>query len=330
MEKIGKKSAIILSFLIAVVLWAYVSYQENPEMTRWIHGVPITVIGTETLDQNGFSVVDTDNATVDVKLRGERLALTKVSAADISATLDVSSVSSAGTATLSCNVSVNKKNVEVSDTRKSSVNVTTEKIITDIYPVSTNIVGTPAKGYSLFEPLSNPTEVTVRGAESVINQIASVSTKSVSVNGVSNSNSVTVGMTAFNEEGTALSGITFDPASVEVTYTVLKEKSVSLNVPLTRLPPETRITYEPQTVLIYGSPEALASISEVRTESVDAYMLTDGSSLSLSLSLPYGIYASAEGGDIVTVTFSINSIFDEPDVSGDEAADEATDEAADE
>ncbi len=305
MEKIEKKSTVIISLLIAVGLWAYVAYQDNPEMTRWIRNVPITVVGTEILDQNGFSVIDADSTTVDVKLKGERIALTKVDVSDISAILDVSSIAAAGTSTLSCDVSVNKKNVDISDTKKNSITVTAEKIITDIYPVSTNIVGTPAKGYSLFEPSSSPTEVTVRGAESIINRIASVSTKSVSVNGVSSSNSATVGLTAFNEDGTALSGVTFDPASVEVSYTVLKEKSVSLSVPLSKLPPDKKITYEPQTVLVYGYPEALASLSEVRTETVDASLLSDGSTLNLSLSLPYGIYASEQGGDIVKVTFGI-------------------------
>lgn len=311
MEKIVKDSRTvykIISVLIAVILWAYVAFQENTEMTWWVKNVPITVIGTETLDQNGYYITDTDRSTIDVKLKGDRSSVAKITAADITVLLDVSAVIAAGNTTLSCDVSVDKKNVDVSDTRKNSIVVTAEKITTDIYPVSINIVGAPAKGYSVFEPSTNPTEVTVRGAESIVSTIASVSTKSVSVNGVSSGNSVTVGLTAFDDEGKAVSGVTFDPASVEVSYTVLKEKSVSLFVPLIKSPPGKRVTYEPQTVKIYAAPDDLAAVSEVRTDAVDVSLLEDGDSLSLSMSLPSGVYASEQGGDIVEVTFKIEDI----------------------
>lgn len=319
MEKIVKNSSTvykIISVLIAVILWAYVAFQENTEMTWWVRNVPITIVGTEILDQNGYYITETDQSTIDVKIKGERSVLAKVTAADITAILDVSTVIAAGSTTLSCDVSVDKKNVDISDTRKNSIVVTAEKITTDIYPVSTNIVGAPAKGYGIFEPSTNPTEVTVRGSESIVGSIASVSTKSVSVSGVSSSNSVTVGLTAFDADGKAVSGVTFEPASVEVSYTVLKEKSVSLVVPLIKVPYGKKVTYEPQTVKIYAAPEDIASVTEVRTEAVDVSLLEDGGKLSLSLSLPYGVYASEQGGDIVAVTFKIEDI--EAEVSNDE------------
>lgn len=298
----------ILALLIAVVLWVFVSYQETTESSRWIRDVPITIVGADTLDQRGYYVTDTDRATVDVKLEGERTDLPKVVEGDITARLDVSAVEAAGTTSLTCDISVDKKNIDVVASRHSSVLVTAEKITTDLFPVSIDISGSPAAGYMVFEPSVYPTEVTVRGAESLVNSIASVSTKSVDTNRVTRSNTVNVGLTAYAANGAPISGVTFEPASVEVSYSVLREKSVTLNVPLTGVTVEKRVTYEPQTVKIYGDLDALSAVTEISTEEVDAQMLSDGDTLSLSLDLPSGVYASGDSGGIVDVTFKVTDM----------------------
>ncbi len=292
MEKTVKSSSAInkvVSILIAVILWTYVSYQESPETTRWIKNVPITLIGTEALDEKGFSIVETDRTSLDVKLKGDRADLTRIGSGDISVYLDASEVIAAGETTLSCHVSIDKKNVDIADVRKNTVAVTAEKITTDIYPVNASIVGEPSRGYKVFEPSIYPTEVTVRGAESIVSRVASVSTKSVSVNGISRSIPVTVGLTAYDSDGTPLSGVTFEPAAVEVNYTVLKEKIAAINVELYNVPAGKEISYEPAEIKIYASADVLASVTEIKAEAVDASKLKDGDSLNLKLTIPYGV-----------------------------------------
>lgn len=308
MEKITKNKTLykVLSLLIAIVLWIYVSYQEMPDSSRWLRDVPITIVGADALDQNGLYVLETDRATVDVKLEGPRADLPKVVEGDITVRLDVSAIEAAGTTSLTCDISVNKKNIDVASARHNSITVTTEKITTDLFPVSIDISGTPAAGYMVFEPSVYPTEVTVRGAESLVNSVASISTKSVSTSRATRSNTVNVGLTAFDANGKAISGLTFEPSSVEVSYTVLREKSVSLNVPLRNVPVEKRVTYDPQTVKIYGDVETLANITEISCDAVDVHVLSDGETLSLTLSLPGGVYA--EGGELIDVTFNITDI----------------------
>lgn len=307
MEKIKQNSTTfykILSVLIAVVLWAIVAYQEDTVMTRWIKNVPVTVVGADVLDQNGYFITEIDRTTVDVKIKGDRIPLSKITAKDISAMLDVSGISAVGKATLSCDISVDKKNIDISDSRKNTFVVTAEKIVTDIYPVSVNIVGSPAKNYEVFESSTYPSEVTVRGAQSIVSSVYSVSTKSVSVNGVNSGNSVNVGLTAFDEEGKAVSGVTFDPASVEVSYTVLREKTVPLVMVPDKLVLGKKISYEPQDVKIYGEAEVLNSITEIKTVPVDTSKITNGATVTAALSLPYGISAAS---DTLPITFTVET-----------------------
>ncbi len=297
MEKIKKSSSTLLkviSVILAVILWAYVAYQENPDMTNWVKNVPITIVGTGELDEAGFRLMGTDRSTIDVKLKGDRLSLAKVKTEDITVKLDVSKIFRAGEASVTCDISVDKKNVDVSDSRHSTIVVTTEKITTDVFPVSTNIVGSPAKGYSVFDPVTSCSEVTVRGAESVISSIASVSTKSVSVSGINSSGSVSTDLTAFDADGKAVSGITFDPATIEVSYTVLKEKTVLLKAVLDNAPAGTSFEWAPSSVKIYGSAEALAAVGEVYTQHIDASALKGGDKKSVRLELPSGTRLASE------------------------------------
>lgn len=307
MEKIKDNSATlykVLSVLIAVVLWAIVAYQEDIEMTRWIKNVPVTVVGTEELDKNGYAVTDIDKTTIDVKIKGERIPLSKITAKDITARLDISSVSTAGRATLSCDISIDKKNLDVSDSRKNSFVVTTEKIVTDIYPVMVNIVGTPAKNYAVFDAAASPAEITVRGPQSVVSAVSYVSTKSISISGINTSSSVNAGLTAFDEEGKALSGLTFEPASVEVSYNVLREKTVSLVMVPDQLVFGKKITYQPQTVKIYGEADVLSDITEIRTLPVSVAKINDGDTVDATLSLPEGVLAENE---IIPITFGVEN-----------------------
>ena len=58
MEKMmqNKKVIKIICIVLAALLWIYVSYQENPSMTKTVRNVPVSISGEQTLKTNGFSV----------------------------------------------------------------------------------------------------------------------------------------------------------------------------------------------------------------------------------------------------------------------------------
>lgn len=323
MEKVKSSKTLykIISVLIAIILWVFVSYQETPTTHRWIKNVPITIVGADVLDQNGLYVVATDRTTVDVRVEGRRGELSKVVVGDITARLDVSALEAAGNASLTCDVTVDKRNVDVTGARHNSIIVTAEKISTDLFPVSVEISGSPAAGYRVFEPTVYPTEVAVRGGESLVRSVASVSTKSVSVSRVTRGNTVNVGLTAYDENGKPISDVTFEPSSVEVRYTVLREKSVPLVIPTENVPVGGTVSFDQTTVKIYGSADALSAVSEITAKPVDASTLSDGDMISVSLDLPEGIYASDEAGALdvrVSIGRSSAPAADEADGESDE------------
>ncbi len=306
MEKITGNSNTafkILSVVFAVILWAYVAYQENPEITHWVKNVPITVVGTEKLAESGFSLTGTSRNAVDVKLKGDRLEMSKITADDILVNLDVSGIKNKGDTAVVCSVTVNHKNIDVDSARHNTVTVFTEEIVTDTYPITTTVVGTPAAGYMVFDVTASSVEVNVQGAESVISSIHHVSTKSISVNGVNSGSTVSVGMTAYDEDGKAVSGVTFDPAVVEVSYTVYKEKTVPLKISLSRIPIDKEITISPSSIKIYGDADALANVGEIISAPLDVSTANDGDAFSVQLLVPDGVLLS--GGE-TTAEITVN------------------------
>ena len=134
MEKITRHSNTVLkivSFILAIVLWAYVAYMDNPDISHWVRDVPITVVGSEALSEAWFFVTGTNRTSIDVKLRGDRTALSKLELSDISVVLDVSEISREGDTAVICDISVNSSRVEVVSSKNATVTVSAEEIITD-------------------------------------------------------------------------------------------------------------------------------------------------------------------------------------------------------
>lgn len=306
MEKIKRHSNTalkIMSFIMAIVLWAYVAYKDNPEVSHWVRNVPITVIGSEALSDAGFYVTGTSRTSVDVKLKGDRTTISRIRLSDISAVVDVSQIKREGDTALICDVSVNSGNIEVAS-RDITVTVSSEAIITDTYPISIRMVGSPADGYSVFDTGLSYNEVSVRGTKSVISTIASVSTKSVSVNDATLGGTVSVGLTAYDAEGNSISGVTFEPSTVDVIYTVLREKTVPLKISLTKVPADKEISYSPGTIKIYGFADALAPVDSIISVPLDVSGAKDGDVYNARLYVPNGVRLLNEDST-VDITVSV-------------------------
>lgn len=313
MEKVKKSSNTalkIISLLLAVILWTYVTYQDNTERTHWFKDVPITVVGSEALSETGFYVTGTSRTSIDVKLRGNRADLSRVNIDDITVVMDVSGLSREGDTAVICEVKSVPNNIEVVSTRNGTVTVSAEEIITDIYPISVRVVGSPASGYSVFDTSLSSNEVTVRGPKTIVSTIASVATKSVSIDGANQSGVVSVGLTAYDSEGNSLSGVTFDPSTVEVSYNVLREKTVPLRISLTKIPINKDITYSPGTIKIYGSADDLAAVELITSAPLDVSQAEDGDVLSVGLNIPTGVRLTTDDSAI-EVTVSVNELENE-------------------
>ena len=175
MKKFFEKDSVlkISSFLIALLIWLYVVYIENPEITRKIDDIPVSYKITELPDS--LAMVDYDVKTVDIKIKGERSEIITFDRDDISAFLDLSVVSESGKYdNIKINVSTSNKNIEIVERSEKKSQVQIDAIVSSTVDVSAKISKDAPKGYTVSEkPILFLDSVRVSGAKAFVDMVDS-------------------------------------------------------------------------------------------------------------------------------------------------------------
>ena len=99
----------LLSLALSIVLWAVVMDIDNPERNMRFDDVPVRIIGASQLKAStGLELIEGENTTVTVSLRGQSKSVGEVRASQITATVDISGLTEANEYDLPVTVSVSK------------------------------------------------------------------------------------------------------------------------------------------------------------------------------------------------------------------------------
>ena len=166
-----------LSLGLAIVLWLIVAGEEAVE--RGLR-VPLELQQVPA----GLELQGNSPAFVDVRVRGGSTTLTRMSAEDIVAVLDLRSTTPGERLFQMTPEQVRVPfGVEVIQIIPSSLTLTLERTRTRVVPVKALWEGDPAPGYEVGEVTTTPSTVEVAGPESVVNRVTEAVTDPVSVAG---------------------------------------------------------------------------------------------------------------------------------------------------
>jgi YbbR domain-containing protein len=101
------------------------------------------------------------------------------------------------------------------------VTIQLEPLAVEEFPVNAQIEGTPALGFEVGDVSLDPDIATVSGPENLLAEVARVVAR-LSVNGARDTISTTVTLQALDENGSALSGLTIEPAQVDIEQPVVQ------------------------------------------------------------------------------------------------------------
>ena len=154
----------IISVLLALILWFVISITIYPTTPKTINNVPLSIDITGTsAESNGLSVITSDVKNVNVTIKGDRSSIGNFSDDDLTAYAVIENINSAGEAELDIKVSAKESdaNFEVTSITPSTVNVMFDKVDTrefdltveapnlkaanDLYMDSADFKCTPAK-----------------------------------------------------------------------------------------------------------------------------------------------------------------------------------------
>lgn len=172
---------IILSVLIALGLWAYVTASVTDVGESTVRNIPVTVVGEEALNAKGLMIDPNTKLTVNARVSGNRSLLVSMASNPseyFSATINVAEITEPGTYDLNCTItpeftSLTSTGVRVMDQEGKTIQVTVTRLMSKTVEVRGVFKGTVDEDNNYR---ANPVEVTpgtikVQGPETLVNQV---------------------------------------------------------------------------------------------------------------------------------------------------------------
>lgn len=246
------KLMMLLSLIVAVVIWALVVYGPGNHEEREIAGVPVSITlndyASETLK---LQIVEGANATATVKVSGARSVIGRLTAQDIQVTADTGNVIKEGTFVLQLRAVSNGDysivNVVGDDGNSSTVSITCDVWREQNVPVEVNMpnlkVSNPDK-YQFGTPLLVGEGITgntvlVSGPKADINRIERVEAYIADELELSETTAVTAELIAYDAQKRPIETLSFvnsDHGKVDVTVPVMVYHRLELKPTLLHVP----------------------------------------------------------------------------------------------
>lgn len=272
------KLMLLVSLVLAILVWALVVYGPSNAQDQVITGVPISVTlndyATQTLN---LRVTDGGMATATVKVHGLRSVVSKLTAADITVTADTGNVIREGTYTLPLRATSSGDysilSVVGTDGTNSTVTVTVDAWREAAFPVGVEMpnltvlneetmqFGTPVvSGAAMTDG-----QITVSGPRTSVSRVSTVVAVVEDTATIGEAQTFTGRLEARDENGDVLKAVSFKNAEdgqVSVTVPVMTYRQVKLSPTLTHIPAayqgkSSLITVTPSTLEIWGVPSEL-------------------------------------------------------------------------
>lgn len=205
----------LLSVVLAFVLWLVVVNVNDPDVTKTIRNISITILNESAITSQGEGQVYTikENKTASIVVKGPRSIVDDMSRNDVKATVDFSEVSSVGAVPI--NIVSLPDGVALQDELTENMKISIEPLATKRFMVTVETTGTPADGYVTGDVETSPNVVSVKAPQSVLETIEEVAVR-VDVDGMST-----------DVEGRSVSAVLLDSAGKEISYS--EEQSITLS-----------------------------------------------------------------------------------------------------
>ena len=318
----NKLFLILLSFVIAVGLWLYVVSTVTPEGDQWIYRIPVEFVNEDGLfsDRN-LVLASGRGTTVDLRLRGKRQDLLKLSSSNITITADLSQVTGEGEWRLPYEVefpdSVSASSISIDRRSVYSINVVVDRLATkDGVEIRAVFQGDVAEGYTPDAIELEFDSLTVSGPRDQVDLVSYAQVILERTN-VSKSVSDTLSFTLMDQDGNpvesddlrcTVGGVTVDKVGVLMQVNMLKE--VPLRVELIEGGGATEshavVDIQPAGITLKGDPEILAGLNSVYLGTVDLAQIQTSVTEEFTIVIPDGLINMT--GTTASVTVELRNL----------------------
>ena len=316
--KNSKTFRIIISILVAFVLWFYVdNIDTTPRETR-ANDVPVVFIGEDdVLMERGLMMASCSTTSVDLVLSGTRSILAKLDTDDLFLQVDLTGITTTGQHSLNYKIifpdSITSNMVSIKYASAERVTVDIVELYSKSIEVQGKRTGSAADGYIAGEMSFDTDTILVSGEQLAVSNI-SHALVTVDLDGATD-NIVTVTefqLIDFNGNVVDKSQFRTNVETVQVTVPILQIKELPLEIDFVESPGSTLadvdFDIQPSTVTVAGTKNSLSKLERIVLTEIDLSKITQDTTFTQKIPLPSGaLNLSGEVEAEVTLTFK-NSV----------------------
>ncbi len=221
----------ICSLIFAFCLWLIVMNVENPTTPQTFSNIAVQFVNTEVLTDQGlvYDVLDNTGVVKNITVYGPRDTVERLKSEDIIARADFNNLTNVNTIPIEFSTSRFESEISNIYGNISTVKLNVEKEKTIRLPLKVNAIGEPAEDYLLGNIVPDQNQITVKGAESVIDLIDKAVAE-VDINNATSGITTYVDVRLYDEEGELVESdaLTQKVTSVRVAVEILETKEVPI------------------------------------------------------------------------------------------------------
>lgn len=298
----SKKLNLLMSFIIAIILWAYVIGEINPVTTKSFVDVNINLENQIALEERGLAIESISEDKINVTVKGERSRVQNVEKDDVYAEVDLA-LARVGHNELDVNVRTPEK-VNVDKKNINKVRLTVGELVSEERPTKVVYVGATNSDLEPYTIERTPEKVIIRGAMSNVEKVSQVVAK-VRVDQIKDKETTAEAeLVPVDKNGKVVNWIRLSSSQIQVKAVMTKTKKVDLDVPIQGNDSgDVKLDYQ-KTVIIKGNADVVKEISKIETEPVDLSAYDQNTTIELKPILPKGVQLAAGSDMTAKVVFS--------------------------
>ena len=283
----------IFSLVVAVLLWMYVMGEVDPAKTSTVSNITVSFMNSDMLAEEGLAPIENENMQISAKIKGKRSLVNDVKRNGMSAYVDVSSCKE-GKNTVEVKINT-PDGISVESMSDEYLTFEVEAIEEAEKPVSISFEGKSGSKSKVPWVLSfMPETVTVSGASSLIDKVSEVrGTVSVADMSEDHSSWEYATVTAVDEKGNAVAGVSVQDGSVTAEVRILTVKTVTLEVSAENMEDgyEADSISADSQIKIVAPAEVLDYVDSIKgTADMTGVSDTETHKIKLNFDLPEGVY----------------------------------------
>lgn len=282
----------VLSLLISFLLWIFVMDQVNPEQTKVLQDIPVTLLNIEELEKNGLVLMDDkESFNINAKVVGRRNDLLDVSSEDIKLTASLSGYGK-GSNEIPIDIKGYPGNLVVSELSNPILEVNIDRVVELPKLVDIKLMGEIPSGHVKEGIIINPEEVIVSGPESIVNSVDRL-VGQLDIEGVVDDIQRDIVIKAIDKDGNNVPEVVIKDKIVGVDYLIDELKTVEVKPVIEGdLSSDYHLVdykVSPEKVTIKGDSEILDGLESVLSKGIDISNSTYSFERELELQLPEGV-----------------------------------------